>query len=558
MRSLCTSCPPCYRPVQVQGKGISSLLHPSLNHSGGCRQTRIGSALRDSCVRGGKMESGGLSAAITDEPPAGTYVVAGQRVSATKAKVGAAVLVAGVVAAAVAVTGSRDSNRGSTSAIQLQQSTGVVTFPTYVPVVPAAPPCSCTDGIHIAAQCEDLKVLISGNSRPLPYNEFAGYLHHWTREDLAGNVTWTFTCKDSGKGSRAGFIAAVRACDKTYATSSQITQFASDAQAPPFYFYADTASYPGNVANPQTVFSQADILFGSSTVSYQPSGWNAVDGPNMAPPNADWVWDNSVRGTTASPRTVVFKLTVPYWDTCSPTAVPTSTPTRWPTEPTLSPTSAPTRWPTEPTSEPTMAPTKEPTRVPTAVPTSVPTTVPTAPTAVPTAPTSEPTMAPTKEPTAVPTAPTSEPTMAPSKVPTAVPTQPTSAPTMAPTKEPTEAPTAPTSEPTMAPSKVPTAVPTAPTSEPTMAPSKVPTAVPTQPTSAPTSSPTAPSGTGPIPPPTTKSPSPSPTTAPTQPTPSPTAPSLAPNASRPPTTPTKWPTKQTTSKPTPKLGARRA
>ena len=470
---------------------------------------------------------GGLSAAITDEPPAGTYVVAGHRVNANKAKVGAAVLVAGVVAAAVAVAGSNTGSApvGGSSTVGLTQSTGTVTFPVFDPVVTTTPPCSCTDGLHIAAQCEDLKVLITGNTRPLPYQSFAGYLDHWTREDLAGgNVTWTFTCKDTGVGSRAGFIASARACDNKFATHGEFTQFASDAEAPPFYFYADTSSYPGNVANPEVQFSQGDILVGGSPVSYEPSGFSAGS-PILKPPHADWVWDNSARGTPASPRTVVFKFTAEHWDTCAPSLAPTSAPTRWPTAPTETPTSAPTRWPTAPTESPSAAPTS-PTSEPTAHPTEHPTEQPTEPTASPTMPTSQPTQ-PTSEPTTA--MPTSAPSQAPSETPTEAPTSPTSEPTAHPTEQPTEQPTEPTASPTS-----PTSQPTQPTSEPTTA---IPTNAPSQgPSKTPTETPTPPILTNsPVPP------SADPTTAPT-------APSVSPSVPRPPSTAapsaaTKWPTK---------------
>ena len=413
---------------------------------------------------------GGLSAAITDEPPAGTYVVAGHRVNANKAKVGAAVLVAGVVAAAVAVAGSNTGSApvGGSSTVGLTQSTGTVTFPVFDPVVTTTPPCSCTDGLHIAAQCEDLKVLITGNTRPLPYQSFAGYLDHWTREDLAGgNVTWTFTCKDTGVGSRAGFIASARACDNKFATHGEFTQFASDAEAPPFYFYADTSSYPGNVANPEVQFSQGDILVGGSPVSYEPSGFSAGS-PILKPPHADWVWDNSARGTPASPRTVVFKFTAEHWDTCAPSLAPTSAPTRWPTAPTETPTSAPTRWPTAPTESPSAAPTS-PTSEPTAHPTEHPTEQPTEPTASPTMPTSQPTQ-PTSEPTTA--IPTNAPSQGPSKTPTETPTPPilTNAP-VPPSADPTTAPTAPSVSPSV-PRPPSTAAPSAATKWPTKLPSK--------------------------------------------------------------------------------------
>ena len=118
------------------------------------------------------------------------------------------------------------------------------------------------------------------------------------------------------------------------------------------------------------------------------------------------------------------------------------------------PTSSPTKAPTQVTENPTPMPTSSPTKAPTQSapltenPTSIPTVPPTEPVAV--AATADPTKSPTNVPTSIPTkAPTEVPTATPTKSPTNLPTN---NPTMSPTDPPTLHPTAePTKDPTTSP-----------------------------------------------------------------------------------------------------------
>ena len=328
----------------------------------------------------------GLTAPIADSPPADAYAVPAGPLGLSKAKVAAAVLVAGVVGTAVALSATGGSKAEAGFAVQTM-SAPVITFPTFVePEINE--PCGCDD-MQIVAQCDDLTVLVDpANSVPLRYAGFNGYYQgSFLRSKLGDEQTWVFSCTDKGAGDRAGFIGAVSICDEEYRTSANLTQFAYQADpstpgfgAPPYMFYVEKEGY--TKADPSVAagldFSSAAVhkVSDGSAVSYTPNGWSAGD-PDLS--KSEWVWDGSARGTAANPRTVVFKFTVEPWTTCaptrSPTAWPTATPTRWPT----SPTDAPTMAPTPPTSAPTTAkPTSAPSKVPTtANPTATPTAAPT-------------------------------------------------------------------------------------------------------------------------------------------------------------------------------------
>ena len=190
---------------------------------------------------------------------------------------------------------------------------------------------------------------------------------------------------------------------------------------------------------------------------------------------------------TAQPSMVPTVAPTPAPTTATPTANPTPQPTPAPTTstPTVNPTVEPTQSPVTSapslpaaTQSPTPLPTTRPSRVPTEAPTKVPTAIPTTqPTRVPTgAPTKVPTVSPTTQPTKVPTV---SPTTQPTKVPTVAPTaQPTVRPSQSPTAVPTEGPTATPSTPS--PTKIPTVEPTEnPTVLPTLSPTPVPTTSPT-------------------------------------------------------------------------------
>ncbi len=105
-----------------------------------------------------RVKMSGLTAPIADAPPAGTYAVPAGPLGLSKAKVAAAVLVAGVVGTAVALSAATGSNNSNASLAVQTASTPVITFPKFV-----APdiddPCGCDD-MQIVAQCDDLTVLV--------------------------------------------------------------------------------------------------------------------------------------------------------------------------------------------------------------------------------------------------------------------------------------------------------------------------------------------------------------------------------------------------------------
>eukprot|EP01062_Namystynia_karyoxenos_P003865 TRINITY_DN1136_c0_g1_i15.p1 TRINITY_DN1136_c0_g1~~TRINITY_DN1136_c0_g1_i15.p1 ORF type:complete len:7355 (+),score=2052.37 TRINITY_DN1136_c0_g1_i15:242-22306(+) len=278
-------------------------------------------------------------------------------------------------------------------------------------------------------------------------------------------------------------------------------------------------------------------------------------------------------GTVTFPsvsRSLSLTITPPL--TSSPTASPTTSPTKNPTgSPTVSPTKNPTVSPTvsptgKPTKNPTTSPTTSPTKNPTTSPTISPTTTP--PTKNPTVPpTTSPTVSPTKNPTVSPTpTATGNPTVSPTANPTTTPptsspaaSAPSSSPTVPPTKNPTIPPTtSPTTSPTIPPTKNPTTSPTTfPTKSPTVSPSRSPTTSPpsVSPTRVPTLAVPLPSVSPTTGPPTvspTKNPTTPPSRSPTGPaTPTPTtSPTTSPPSTSPTTSPSKAPTLAVTSTPT--------
>ena len=119
----------------------------------------------------------GLTAPIADSPPAGAYAVPAGPLGLSRAKVAAAVLVAGVVGTAVALSSINVKGAapgvGTSSTLQTS-SAPVMTFPTFVePEI--IEPCGC-DAMQIVAQCDDLTVLVDpANTVPLRYAGFNGY-----------------------------------------------------------------------------------------------------------------------------------------------------------------------------------------------------------------------------------------------------------------------------------------------------------------------------------------------------------------------------------------------
>mmetsp|Transcript_1049 Transcript_1049/g.1872 ORF Transcript_1049/g.1872 Transcript_1049/m.1872 type:complete len:644 (+) Transcript_1049:2543-4474(+) len=175
---------------------------------------------------------------------------------------------------------------------------------------------------------------------------------------------------------------------------------------------------------------------------------------------------NSSKGKYTG-MTAVYEFTV--FDTCAPSASPTSLPS-------ANPTTVPS---IAPTNSPTLFPSTEPTRYPSSLPSPVPT--------LSKQPTPYPSWNPTKSqsPSYFPTMhPTTKPSALPTKLPTYVPTQ---SPSTLPTAHPTSAPTLPpTTHPSNQPSELPTVVPTL-SKEPSPGPSVNPTASP-MPTSSPSNS----------------------------------------------------------------------
>jgi hypothetical protein len=210
-----------------------------------------------------------------------------------------------------------------------------------------------------------------------------------------------------------------------------------------------------------------------------------------------------------SNQTYALVVTGAFTEESSPSAAPTTSPTRIPSKsPTARPTITPSRVPTfTPSATPTAFPTLSPSAIPTAAPMIIPSVIPTSgPSVTPSAiPTAAATITPSAIPTAVPSItssiiPTAAPSIISSTVPTAATTIfssniPTAGPSVTPSAIPTAAPiiipsAISTASPSITSSAIPTAAPTIILSDPNITPSLVPSGNPmVSPSEVPTANP---------------------------------------------------------------------